>query len=87
MLTRLEEQIRRMQDDIDTRLDAIAEELAELALDRLRSATGELRRGDEPDPAALSEEKRLTRARRSVEKAASVLRSGAGRSATDGGAS
>ena len=64
-------------EDLAARLDAIAEEIAELALDRLRSATAELRRGDDPDPAALSEEKRLTRARRSVEKAASVLRSGA----------
>jgi len=46
MLTRLEEQIRRMQDDIDTRLDAIAEgfevsraddEAEALAAERIRS--------------------------------------------------
>ena len=65
-------------DELATRLDTIAEELADLALDRLRSATGGLRRGEEPDPAVVAEEKRLTRARRSVEKAASVLRSGPG---------
>jgi hypothetical protein len=63
-------------EELAARLDTIAEELAEIALDRLRSATGGLRRGEEPDPAVLSEEKRLTRARRSVEKAASVLRRG-----------
>ncbi len=51
--------------DIRIRLEVIAEELADLALDRLQeSLTG----GTEP-----SEERRLTRARRAVEKAAAVL--------------
>jgi hypothetical protein len=61
-------------EELAARLDTIAEELADVALDRLRSATGVLGRGEEPDPAVLAEEKRLTKARRSVEKAASVLR-------------
>jgi hypothetical protein len=61
-------------EELAARLDTIADELAEVALDRLRSATGGVRRGEEPDPAVLAEEKRITRARRSVEKAASVLR-------------
>ncbi len=50
------------------RLDAIAEELADLALASLRAA---LERGDSGRPA---EEKRLTQARRAVEKAAHLLR-------------
>lgn len=51
------------------RLDALAEDLADLALDRLRAA------GGEADPApAVAEERRLTRARRAVEKAAGLLR-------------
>ena len=50
------------------RLEAIAEELADLAMDRLRQAVG----GDAGDEAA-AEERRLTRARRAVEKAVAVL--------------
>ena len=53
-------------DDIRLRLEAIAEELAELALARLRASVEE---GADP-----GEERRLTRARRSVEKAAQLLR-------------
>jgi hypothetical protein len=52
------------------RLDAIAEELADLALERLRAAV-------EGDDDAAAEEKRITRARRAVEKASHLL---AGRS-------
>ena len=55
-------------DDIRGRLEAIAEELADLAMEALRDAidAGEQRRP--------SEERRLTQARRSVERAASLLR-------------
>jgi hypothetical protein len=50
------------------RLDAIGEELADLALDHLRAA---LERGETARPA---DERRLTQARRAVEKAAHLLR-------------
>jgi hypothetical protein len=66
--------------DIAERLSAIGEELADLALDRLREAADSVRAGGDPDPAVTAEEKRITRARRSVEKAALLLagpRSGA----------
>ncbi len=55
--------------DISDRLAAIAEEIADLALESLRGSieAGATRLSDE--------EKRLTRARRSVEKAAYLLRS------------
>ena len=55
--------------DISERLAAIAEEIADLAMESLRDSieAGETKLSDE--------EKRLTRARRSVEKAAYLLRS------------
>ena len=55
--------------DISDRLAAIAEEIADLALESLRDSieAGETRLSDD--------EKRLTRARRSVEKASYLLRS------------
>jgi hypothetical protein len=56
------------QDELADRLDAIAEELSDLALDVLREAVD---RGDAARPA---EEKRLSQARRAVEKAAHLLR-------------
>jgi predicted ABC-type ATPase len=56
-------------DDIRMRLEAIAEELADLALARLRDS---IDAGGHELPV---DEKRLTRARRSVEKAAAILRS------------
>ncbi|MEZ5142784.1 MAG: hypothetical protein R2726_09740 [Acidimicrobiales bacterium] len=56
-------------EDLVSRLDAIAEELGERALDVLREAAAE---GADRAPA---EEKVLTRARRAVEKAAGLLRS------------
>jgi hypothetical protein len=62
------------------RLEAIAEEIADLALDRLRAATGGREDTEALDPTAIADERRFTRARRAVEKAAAVLR-GAG---TDG---
>lgn len=55
------------------RLDAIAEELADLALERLRAAV-------DGDADAAAEEKRITRARRAVEKASHLLAGGSGRS-------
>lgn len=66
-------------EEIAERLSAIAEDLADLALDRLRQASEELGTSDRPDPALLAEERRLTRARRAVEKAVTVLQEGAGR--------
>lgn len=59
--------------DIADRLSSISEELADLALDRLRQAADAVRTGAEPDPDLTREEKRITRARRSVEKAVQLL--------------
>lgn len=53
--------------DIRTRLEAIAEELADLAMERLRESI------DAGGYELPVDEKRLTRARRAVEKAASIL--------------
>ncbi len=58
-------------DHVRQRLEGIAEELADLAIDRLRAAVD----GDE---GAAAEERRLTRARRAVEKAADLLGAGPG---------
>jgi hypothetical protein len=55
-------------DDIRTRLESIAEELADLAIVRLRES---IDAGGRELPV---DERRLTRARRSVEKAVSILR-------------
>ena len=54
-------------DGLRARLQAIAEELADLALERLRLAV------DEDEPALAADERRLTRARRAVEKAVALL--------------
>lgn len=56
-------------EDLRDRLSGIAEELADLALERLRAAVAD---GGER-PAAAGLERRLTRARRAVEKAVAVL--------------
>jgi hypothetical protein len=56
-------------DDIRSRLEAISEELADLALVQLREAVDA---GDDGAGAA-AQERRLTRARRAVDKAAAVL--------------
>lgn len=53
--------------DIRARLEAIAEELADLAIERLRES---IDAGGRELPV---DEKRLTRARRAVEKAAAIL--------------
>jgi hypothetical protein len=55
-------------DDIRARLEAIAEELADLALVRLRESV------DAGGSELPVDERRLTRARRAVEKAIAVLR-------------
>ena len=59
--------------DLAGRLAAIGDELADRALDRLREAGDSARGGETPDPALVSEERRLTRARRAVEKAVILL--------------
>ena len=56
-------------DSVRERLEGIAEELADAAIDRLCAAVA----GDE---GAGAEERRITRARRAVEKAASLLGGG-----------
>jgi hypothetical protein len=59
-------------DDLVERLNAIAEELGDLAIERLRAAVDDAD-GGRPDAEAVAEERRLTRARRAVEKAAQLL--------------
>jgi len=55
-------------DEIRGRLDAIAEELTDLAIARLRDSI------DAGGTELPVDERRLTRARRAVEKAAAILR-------------
>jgi len=55
-------------DDLRSRLEAIAEELADLAILRLRESI------DAGGTELPVDEKRLTRARRAVEKAAAILK-------------
>jgi hypothetical protein len=55
-------------DDIRHRLEGIAEELADLAIERLRESI------DAGGTELPVDERRLTRARRAVEKAAGLLR-------------
>ncbi len=62
-------------EEIAARLDAISEELGDIAMDRLREA---LASGDE---APAKEEKLITRARRSIDKASNLLRPAGGSSA------
>ncbi len=57
-------------DDIRSRLESISEELADLAMDRLRESMHE---SPEAAKTATAQERRLTRARRAVEKAAHLL--------------
>jgi hypothetical protein len=54
-------------------LAVISATLADLALHRLWRASESLQAGESPDPALVAEEKRITRARRAVEKAAQLL--------------
>lgn len=60
-------------DDIVRRLGSIAEDLADAALDQLRQNAATVRAGGEPDRELAAEEKRITRARRAVEKAATLI--------------
>jgi hypothetical protein len=57
-------------DDIRQRLESISEELADLAIERLRQSI------DAGGSELPIDERRMTRARRAVEKAISVLREG-----------
>ena len=59
--------------ELSERLRAISEDLADLALTLLREAAERVRAGDQPDPALVAEERRVTRARRAVIKAAQLL--------------
>ena len=59
-------------EDLRERLSGIAEELADLALERLRAAVDD----GGAAPGAAADERRLTRARRAVEKAVAVLAEG-----------
>ena len=62
-------------DEIRSRLEQLSEELADLALDRLREAAAEAR--EHGDGGAMREataaERRITRARRAVERAVAIL--------------
>jgi hypothetical protein len=63
-------------DDTDlvvAQLASVSDTLADLALDRLRRASDAVRAGEVPDQALVAEEKRITRARRAVDKAAQLL--------------
>jgi hypothetical protein len=57
-------------DELRSRLDDIAEEIADIGRAKLRRAL------DTDDPQAVSDERRLSRARRSVLKAAALLGGG-----------
>lgn len=60
-------------EDVADRLAQLSEELGDLAFDRLREASSSVGRG-EPNLALVAEEKKLTRARRAVDKAVILLR-------------
>jgi len=60
------------------RLESIAEQLDDLITERIRSALQDVAHGEEPAQEVLAEEKRLARARRSVSKAAAILKPPAG---------
>ena len=63
-------------DDLAARLADLADALGDLALDRLRQASESVRAGEEPDPSLVAEERRITRARRAVDKAVALLGGG-----------
>ncbi|MEI7592550.1 MAG: hypothetical protein WCK41_04950 [Actinomycetes bacterium] len=64
-------------DDIRIRLEVISEELADLAIDRLRES---IDAGGHELPV---DERRLTRARRAIERAIGILREGDDRVSAD----
>jgi len=72
-------------EDLAERLEAVAEELGDMAMDALQRAGS----GD-PDSAetgeALAAERRLLKARRAVEKSVAALREGSNAAAFDDGA-
>jgi hypothetical protein len=59
-------------EDLRDRLRSVSDDLADLALERLRAAV------DSDDTSPVADERRLTRARRAVEKAIAVLGEGSG---------
>ncbi len=61
-------------EEVAERLAAIADELGDLAYDRLHEASSATGRGMVADPRLVAEERRLTRARRAVDKAVVLLR-------------
>ncbi|MGA2036498.1 MAG: hypothetical protein ABSH04_02820 [Acidimicrobiales bacterium] len=61
-------------EELAERLSAIAEELGDLAFERLREASGSGHDDGVLVAALVAQEKRITRARRAVEKAATLLR-------------
>ena len=67
-MTRWEDPVPGEFDDVRQRLEGIAEELADLALVRLRESI------DAGGTELPVDERRLTRARRAVEKAVFILR-------------
>lgn len=69
--------------EVAAELDVIAERLADLALDRLRAAVGD--DGERDVGSAAAEERRITRARRAVEKASALLAAPARSEDDDGG--
>lgn len=65
-----------MSDDtqaVADQLEVISATLADLALHRLWRASESLQAGEPPNPALVAEEKRITRARRAVDKAVQLL--------------
>jgi hypothetical protein len=60
--------------EVADRLEGISEELSELAMDILREASSSVRLGNRVGPEVVAEEKRINRARRSIEKAVVLLR-------------
>jgi hypothetical protein len=60
-------------EELAARLETVAEDLADAALDRLRRNADAVAAGETPDPGLVAEEKRLTRARRAVEKAVALV--------------
>ena len=61
-------------EELADRLAQVGEEIGDLAFERLRQVSESAGRGSQPDPEMLAEERRLTRARRAVEKAVLLLR-------------
>jgi hypothetical protein len=60
-------------EEVAERLAQLSDEIGDLAFDRLREASSSAGRG-EAQPELVAEEKRLTRARRAVDKAVVLLR-------------